>query len=380
MTDSHVYTFYNSATNRYLSCNGQSLVLSQTPTNWMLKNANGKGFHLYAHETNLLMDIDNANVAVGTTVKLWTATGHDVQIWNINRNANGTYSILYSGDNQFCLGFAGERPVLQRWDGINKMQEWIVTDISDTLQKDYLSFKSNGNIIELQLPLDILNSISEARLKQWANELEAAYYTFYELTNFVPFQNIIVEAYKPSQHIGWVTEHSNVIHIDNAFIYGDLEKMAVRASDWNFCALHEMGHMFDFGRPWNFETELMTDFKLAYVLEKNHVAASPSEFDASTVFYGKDIRTAYATLGNDFSTNYDIYGCAERFLQIKEDIGWEPIKQTFYAMQANEASYRSYSKQAKLEAFVSLLSGYSNRDVKSYFSTAEWNTLLQKCQ
>ena len=35
--------------------------------------------------------------------------------------------------------------------------------------------------------------------------------------------------------------------------------------------------------------------------------------------------TAYNILGNGFSNSYDIFSVTERFLQIKNDIGWIPI-------------------------------------------------------
>ena len=376
--DSGIYTFYNEETECYLSYEERNLILSETPSDWTLSKVREEAFFVYAKDTGLVLDIDNARVAEGTTVKIWDLTGYDVQIWNFNQNENGTYSIAYSGNNQYCLGFDNGNATLQLRDEFNPMQEWKLVNITDTVPKQYLSFKSTGGVIEIQLPLDILNVISETRLQQWADDLETAYYSFYELTNFTPYDYIIVEAYKPSEHIGWVINNSNIIHIDNTFIYTDLQKMAARDCDWNFCALHEMGHMFDFGRPWNFESEMLTDLKLAYVLEQNGAAAAPSEFKATDNFYGADIIKAYDILGSDFSEEYDIFGCTKRFLEIKEDIGWEPFKQTFHYMQANEAGYAGISKEQKLENFVEILSDYGNIDVKSYFSDREWNAIVNK--
>lgn len=226
--------------------------------------------------------------------------------------------------------------------------------------------------------MDIENTISAARLQEWADNLETAYDSYYELTNYKPFEKMLVEAYKPAKHIGYVTYGSNVIHIDSTFVHEDLRKMAAREVDWNFCALHEMGHLFDSNRPWQFEPELMTDLKVAYVLEQNYVSAVPSEFDASQNFYGKDIINAYKALGRDFSQTYDIFGCTARFLEIKEEIGWEPFKQTFYEMQENYDEYDTESKQEQLENFVRLLSQYSGKDIKGYFSADEWNAIINK--
>lgn len=379
VTDGGIYTFYSKTNNKYLSFNGNNLVLSDNACKWQFKYVQNNGYNVYAYETDLMFDIDNAYVAQGTTVKLWQLTGYDVQIWNVSKNANGTFTFLYNGNHSYCLGFNGSRAELQLRDTNNSMQEWELTDISANEPKQYLEFASKNNIIKLQLPLDILNVISEARLQQWAQELEKAYYTFYELTNYKPYETIVVEAYKPSKYIGWVIDNSNIIHIDSTFIVDDLRKMASRKSDWNFCALHEMGHMFDMNRPWNFETELLTDLKLAYVLETNNVAAAPSEFDASTVFYGADIINAYNILGTDFSKNYDIFGATERFMKIKNDIGWEPFKKTFQNLQANEKLYSGYSKQQKFKKFVEKLSEYSGKDIKSYFSSDEWSTILNHC-
>ncbi len=373
-----IYTFRNKETGLYLSHQDGNLILSETPANWALKEFSAGVFYIYAHDTELLLDIDNAYVANGQKIKLWTATGYDVQRWNIAGNANGSYSVLYSGDNMYCLGFDGENAQLQFRSDDNAMQEWEAVDVSDTIPKNYLSYKSEGGIIELQLPLDILNVTSESRLLQWANELEIVYYTYYELTGFIPYEKIIVEAYKPCEYFAYVTDNCNVIRFNNAYIYEEMSKMAARDSDWNFCVLHEMGHMFDCQRPWNFEAEVMTDFKLAYVMERNGASAAPSEFSASEVFCGAEIIKAYDRLGSGFSYQYDVYSIAQRFLEIKNEIGWEPFIATFHHMQENEADYAGATKLQRLENFVSLVSGYSGTDIKAYFTADEWNTILGK--
>ncbi len=373
--NSGIYSFCNLKTGTYLSASNNTLKLSKTAKNWDLKSSGENDFYVYSKGTDLLLDIHNAYVAEGTTVKVWQMTGYDVQRWKIAKNPNGTYSLLSAANNKYCLGFKNGKAVLQKRNISNKSQEWKVTN---NTSKFYRSVLSKGKIIELQLPTDITKVITTSRLQKWANDLETAYYSFYELTNYKPFKNIVVEAYKPCEYIGYVTTGSNVIHIDNEFIYDDLKKMSARKNDWNFCALHEMGHMFDFDRSWKFEAEVMTDFKLPYVLEKNCAEAAPSEFGASTVFKGKEIIKAYNILGSDFSNKYDIFGISERFLKIKNDIGWTPIKKTFHYMQKNNKTYIDLSKPQRFEKFVSLLSSYSGKNIKSYFTTSEWNTIIKQ--
>lgn len=369
---SGIYTFYNAKTKKYLSFNNNSLTLSKTAKYWDLKES-GNSFYVYANNSDLLLDIDNAYVASGTTVKLWQLTGYDVQKWKIKVNSNGTYSFLSAVNNKYCLGFKNGRAVLQKRSSGNTAQEWKAVNSSS---KFYRSVSSKNKIIELQLPTNITNVISLSRLQKWANDLETAYNSFYQLTSYKPYKKVIVEAYKPCSYIGYVIDNSNIIHVDKDFIYNDLKKMYVRQNDWNFCVLHEMGHMFDNERAWNFETEMMTDLKLSYVLEKNGASAAPSEFGAETAFKGKDIIKAFEILGSGFSSSYDIYSCTERFLEIKNDIGWTPFNKTFRYLQSNNKSIAGLSKQKRFEKFVSLLSTYSGKNIRSYFSNAEWNTVI----
>ncbi len=374
-----VCAFYNKENDCYLACEGRKLILSKLPYKWTLKPTYKNGFNICARDTGLLLDIDNAYVKEGTTIKVWPETGYDVQVWNIKRNFNGTFSILYSGDNRYCLGFSGNAAQLQIRDTRKYMQEWQVVAVSEPAPKEYFEIISINGVVRLQLPTEVSGVITDSRLQRWANELETAYFSYYELTSFRPFSCIVIEAYKPGEYFGWVFRNSNIIHINRDYIRDELVKMGARENDWNFCALHEMGHMFDFDKPWNFEAELMTDVKLAYVLEKNNAAAAPAEFDAAVAFRGKNIKNAYDILGNDFSKTYNIFGVAARFLEIKEDIGWEPFKKVFRFLRIREQDFADYSCSGRFELFVKLLSDYSNKDIRKYFTRNEWNTILNYC-
>ncbi len=370
-----IYTFYSAAAGRYLSCSGRSLRLSAKPLLWQVKHSGKNGFYVYAHNTELLLDIHNAWVTSGNTVKVWTHTGYDVQLWHMEKNPNGSYTILHSADPRYCLGFCGENAVLQLRNKNEPMQEWVMA--REPLP--YLSVWGKNRVVELQLPRDI--SLSAVRLQRWADRLETAYSSFQALTGFRPFENIAVEAYIPSPYpgyAGWAFPNSNIIHVAPDFLHGDLAKMNCRRTDWNFCVLHEMGHIFDFGKPWNFEAELMTDLKVAYVLEINGAAAAPAEFDAATCFYGADIAQAYARLGKDFSEEYDVFGCAKRFLDIKDQIGWEPFRQTFHYLQKKQAAYTNATALERLTLFTQTLSHFSGQNIRAYFSAGEWNAICRK--
>ncbi len=375
------YTFYNSADFKYLSFHDRQLKTDGNVVNWNLISAKN-GFYIYACGTDLLLDIDNAYVTKGTTVKLWDNTGYNTQIWKISPNSNGTYSFLSSVDERYCLGFSNGKAVLQIRNIGDKSQEWYAVATVDNTRKNYREYFSTQGIVQVRLPLNITEVIPDARLQQWANDLEKAYFSYEDLTGYRPYDFVIVKANEPitkyENVLGYVYDNCNIIYIDSNFIRTDLAKMNKRVNDWNFCVLHEMGHMFDSLRPWNFEAEVMTDMKISYVLEQNGAGAELSEFGTESVRYGKDIMLSYKAMSSDLSKEYDIFALAYKFMQIKEQIGWQPFKSTFNKLQQDEAKYYNYTKQQKFDLFIDTLSVYSGQNIKGYFTSAEWNSILAK--
>lgn len=374
-----VYTFRNAGENKYLLFNERQLKLDDNATLWKLRPANG-GVYVYCCSNELLLDIDNAYVASGTTIKIWENTGYETQIWKLISNQNGSYSFVSAVNESYCLGFLDGKAILQlRQDG-DSSQEWYAVSTVDNTVKQYREYISNNGIVELRLPLNVTEVIPSARLQQWANDLEKAYYTFEELTSFKPYEFVIVKAYEPITEyenvLAYVYDFNNTIYVDSDFILIDLAKMNKRNNDWNFCLLHEMGHMFDCNRPWNFESETLTDMKLPYVLEMNGAGAELSEFGDKSVRYGKDIMLSYKEMSGDLSQEYDIFALSYKFMQIKEQIGWEPFKSTFSYLQKNEANYYNLNKREKFELFVNTLSNESGQKIRNYFTNDEWNTIV----
>lgn len=378
-----VYTFYHKATGRYLSRADRSLILSGTPCGWTLKQTQDGCFYIYAYETNLLLDIHNAQVTEGNRVKLWTYTGFDVQIWKLSPNSNGSYCLCYHGDAGYCLGFSGEQAQLQRRSPGNAMQEWVLTDVSHSLKPEFVSVTGDRKTVTVELAPELAQMVPQYRLRRWVNDLETAYETFRELTNFCPFRHITVEGYLPPDYpsyAGWVFPGTDIIHVNrNSFVTG-MEKLRKFSNDWNFCVLHEMGHMFDTDKPWNFESEMMTDLKVAYVLEKNRASAVLAEVKEDDIFCGAQIAVAYGRLSGDLSEGYDVFACVKRFLNIKEKIGWEPFRKTFHILQKDCRSYIGISPRKKFDLFVGGLSHYSRENIRAWFSDAEWAAILRQLE
>lgn len=374
-----IYTLYNEKYKCYLAAEGQTLTLRKNPSKWLLKSHGENRFNVISKENELMLDIDNAYVAEWNTVKAYYETGYDVQLWSIKQNSNGSFSVCYCKDTSFCLGFSYGKALLEIYRN-DPSQQWQIKRVEDALFEKPILIESANKTVTLKLPENVLQVCDYKRLREWADNLETAYFSFYELTFYLPFQNILLDATKKSEYFGWVYPGQSTININRDYICDELRKMSLRECDWNFAALHEMGHMFDFGMPWDFETELMTDFKLSYVLEKNNAAASIGNIDEKTVLYGKDIRKGYDTLHSGFESEYNIFAATSRFLRIKESIGWEPFSSTFRHLRLNEEKYKNTPKDKKVELFIELLSLYSGKNVKLYFSPKELQILKKACK
>jgi len=378
-----VYTLYHNATGRYLSRDDRALTLSGTPCGWTVKPTQDDGFRLYAYGTDLLLDIHNAQVVAGNRVKLWTYTAFDVQLWKILPNRNGTYCICYYGDPGYCLSFSGREAQLQRRRPGDSAQQWVLADVSHRLKPEFVSVTGDRRSVTVELTPELARMVTPQRLRKWVNDLETAYESYARLTGFRPFRDITVEGYLPPAYPdygGWVFPGTDIIHINRDHFARSMEKLARFPDDWNFCVLHEMGHMFDTDKPWNFVSEMMTDLKVAYVLEKNRASAVLAEVKEDDIFCGAQIAVAYGRLSGDLSEAYDVFACVKRFLNIKEKIGWEPFRRTFHILQKDCRSYIGISPRKKFDLFVGGLSHYSRENIRAWFSDAEWAAILRQLE
>jgi predicted small lipoprotein YifL len=304
--------------------------------------------------------------------------------WHIRQNADGSYSFYSHLNDAMCLSYKDGKFVAE-----TAATATGITSFNLNLEKRgtklFNQYISSEGAITLRLPTKAKSrsGLTDERAQKWANDLNIAYEAFVELTSYRVYDNIVVKAYEPCTHIGYVYTNCqyNVISIGTDFAVNDLAKMVKRdkeaAGDWNFCAMHEMGHLFDSQVGWYFETEMMTDFKLAYCLTKGGTVA-PSEFDASDYFSFENIMECYDKLGGgpmDKSKKYGAYQAAYVFLRIQKQIGWEPFKQT-YAWFI-ETGTKPSAKYDKFFVFLDKLTEFSGKDVRKLFSANEWKTFCE---
>ena len=225
---------------------------------------------------------------------------------------------------------------------------------------------------------------TEKTLQKYAENVQLVFDTYNELTNFTPYQVIIVHGYNYQGVMAGVVGGNNNVFVNcgpGEWFYSDLEKMEYRMTkmgrnDVNFMVLHEIGHMYDFDRGWNFESEMEADLKAAYLLHTVEGSyAAPAEYERSRCF-STDIGTeGYKGLsGGKMTSKYSIYRNAQIYTEFCTEIGWENLKKTFHWFQSKDgvkACPSSASRYTKFKTFTDKLCEYSGVDLWSKFEAKE---------
>lgn len=342
------------------------------------------------------------------------------QFWKIIQNDDGTFYVCprIKASDRYLTVKDGELVLAEVPVGSDASAcKWKIENISTTnsLYKEYVS---DGGKILVRVPLDVFDEDNyvvyrnnktfmskkyiptEEVLIQYANNVELAYETYVDLTNFIPYYNIIIHGYNYQGVMAGVVGANNNVFVNcgpGEWFYSDLAKMQYRweadgKKDFNFMALHEIGHMFDWGRGWTFESEMQADMKAAYVLCNIEGAyAAPAEYDHDK-YFGKDIAEGYKGLSggkmeldmNDtgYGYGYSIYRFAEILTRIcNEETGWEALKQTFHWFQTPEgmAESKNYSTWDKFTKFLTLIGEYGGgKDVLGMIDPAEMEVFEHK--
>ena len=322
--------------------------------------------------------------------------------WRLIKQEDGTYAIRSNKEGMdLYLAFSHGKVIAASPDKLGEIPTYNLTMTARGGGNAFRQWISDEGNVAIRMAYNIkkYSKLTEDELQAWANELDDAYLSYCELTDFVTYDNLIVKAFEPAYVPGYVwntTEHYNVITLNESFMRSDLQKKKVRAKqyeadDWNFCALHEMGHMFDNQQPWYFEAEMMTDLKVAYVLQKNGACAAPSEYAAKDFFYAdrleghQQIEDCYLGLapgqtGADRSLEYSPFNAALKFVQIQrivDDDNWTVYKQVYKELHA-EGRPDYWNSSIAFRLFVNKIAEVSGQDVRALFTGPEWNVYLTK--
>lgn len=341
------------------------------------------------------------------------------QAWYIRQNSDGTFKIVSSANSKFALGYKNNAFVLVETENASSFNI-TATENKSTNYAEWVSGKGN---ISVRLPVDVVDQVYnrvkaqssikdeaelkaaiEATMQRFAENSQNTYDSLIDLTGFVPYAHIIIKAYEHQGVMAGVVGNNCNIFVNVDWYVDDMEKMYLRwekdgRNDYNFCTLHEMGHMFDWDRGWTFESEMQTDLKSSYVLWQHKDDANggawgaPAEygwkecFDINTLdvgatrrengaFQGLSATMKYETdaQGNVTSFNYSIYRSAQmyvsyiKYCEKTEGLnGFEGLKKAFHWYQDNNKTSRSFKDGAeRLHTFNAKLEEFMGLNVESY--------------
>lgn len=235
-----------------------------------------------------------------------------------------------------------------------------------------------GKHIDIVLDPDDVVKISDEKLTLWLSRLDSAYEYYSELTGYSPYSGgkITIKSVPCGDNCpGWAWAGQTISWAKKWWLIDELEKVN-NNDDWSFGILHEISHNFDFDNSgvylgYNFDTELMANFKMAYLVEQKNSKVSPGY---SGVYYiGPKIIDYYksAERGYDYAiTNNSYTGDFLTYvlLRIKDQIGgWDTYKQVFRNLKDKKFD----NQNAVFGEFINEINFISKKDLKTIFSDSE---------
>ena len=233
-----------------------------------------------------------------------------------------------------------------------------------------------GKYIDLSLYPDELSSISDKNLNLWLDRLNLAYEDYFELTGWKPHdgKEVTIRSVECGDKCpGWAWADSSPVisWAKQWWLKTELEKID-NNDDWSFGILHEISHKFDNYDSWGgFDNEMMANFKMAYLIEKENGKVSPGY--SGKYYVGSQIINYYklADNGYEYAINQNTYTgdfLTYILLRIKDQIGgWDVYKQVF----RNLGGKKLDSNNIKINAFLDEMSIVSKKDVRKMFNQEE---------
>ncbi|MCD6368917.1 MAG: M60 family metallopeptidase [Thermoproteales archaeon] len=310
---------------------------------------------------------------VNLTIKLYglTEDGKNItlEVFDGNSLINSTNLFLTIGIKavSFRLPYSIRNPLLKiRWDGKLKTIGIELNDktIVRVEGRHIVLVIKKRNFDLFKDPLD------------WIRKLDMAYEAYAELVGDVPYNGAKIVIEEVDKYPGGWAVAGNPIKWYSPYIPDAIKQ--VNEGDWLFGILHEIGHDFDLDYRWVWNAEFSANFKMVYVAEK--LKAKIKEYG---VWYdysdpnGKTLDDFYAMMAaktgetnvlKDWLRHND--AATDKFLKVKNMIGWEPFKKTYRAWLNLSSDEIPKTPEEKLNLFVYYLCVFSGKDLTQQF--IEW--------
>lgn len=207
----------------------------------------------------------------------------------------------------------------------------------------------------------------------WIDKLDRAYEAYADLVGSVPYngKKIVIESV--SEYPGGWAVAGNPIKWHEPYIADAFKQ--INEGDWLFGILHEMGHDFDLDYRWVWEAEFFANLKMVYVAEQLHAKIKQAnKWYDYTNLNGLTLDDYYAeraSLAGEEKLLRDWWhhndSSVDKFLKIKNRIGWQPFKLTFREYQKLAPIDIPKTAIGKFNLFVHYLGQFADQDLSQYF-------------
>ena len=239
-----------------------------------------------------------------------------------------------------------------------------------------------GQKTELWIEQADSETVTPQDLSSWVSKLDSSYLKYEELVGGIPFDgNKIVIQSSRDYPGGWAVA-GNPILWNQPGVQEELQ--LVKNGSWSFGILHELSHDFDLsnlGAPgngtWNWDAEFWANTKMYYAIEtlNGKIIYPPFSYTGSQLknYYRTDAGASW-----DKTLKLGVFsgdGLTYKFIQIRDQIGWEPFKQTFRYFMSLPVNELPTTKINKFNLFLDKLTEYAGYDVRTLFTQIEMDAI-----
>lgn len=257
-------------------------------------------------------------------------------------------------------------------------------DLQDDIYGQLSDYPTESRHFILSSDLPLRGNISPANVSLWLEALDNLYDAYDELTSFHTCygQKLTILLSSDTYGQAWVYGHPYAyIYLQESYApdwFSDIQSYFSSGKvDLGFGFMHEIGHMYD-ADIWNFEPELLANFKMAYALEKyDYYGSIGYNWGPKYPYKGAEIKDYYelsyiasGNLTNEFSGD----GFTYALLEIKNIVGWDAYKMAFNKLSEYREKYgdrSSATRSDRLNLFFTMLREFSGYDVINYFNSAQ---------
>ncbi|MCK4329158.1 NPCBM/NEW2 domain-containing protein [candidate division WOR-3 bacterium] len=231
-----------------------------------------------------------------------------------------------------------------------------------------------GNNIILKVKSEELKVLKDP--DAWIDKLDMVYESYTDLVGDAPYNGEKITIESVDEYPGGWAVAGNPIKWHSPWVAKEFKD--INKGNWSFGIIHEISHDFDLDYQWVWEAEFFANYKMVYAAEKlkSKILQRDKWYDYTDIkgltlddYYEEQAKLAGEEVYvEDWFHHND--PSLDKFLKVKQDIGWEPVKRTFRMFTELKEEEVPKSPEKKFNLFIYYLSVFSGKNLNPRF--VEW--------